>query len=1820
MTRSSFVLAFALLLSTFSWGQDFAKIPATHQSHPELGTTRPASVISPLAYELVHLRTTHSRTFLNANKTRTLVYSTAPLHYLNENGFYISLQNRLTSREPGQYQMPDVNPVHHFNEHTGHTGFSHAVATMHILPQKATFVSSGQSQTQVATHQSRTREVSASLINTREIFPGIDMRQEFFDFAQKTHYILHNSSDIPYWADHMVVENLITIPDNLRLVLVDEEQMEVVNSEGDPVFRFHPAVVTDQTPIAAKFSHQRPHSMVQYELEQNTPGQYIWRMVVDAQWLRAPERVFPVIVDPVISIVNNEVVPSCVFPNYQSNTLQINVPQGETILWTDITYDFVAVSGSSAWISDQRSYVSGSAGETAVLSESIDTPGTHTYIINNSHIANGVSPGQIELTFHASRNWGGSGCNASFNFINRRTVEVHYGTIEFGDGPLYINEYSASNRTHHDGFGRTEDWIELFNADTENYFNLEGYYLSNDPDDPLKWQIPAAIIPPGGKVLVYCSNRDFASGTVLHANFNLTQLRPDAIVLSNPQGELMESVQMERTQINHSRGRITDGSPQWGIFTHPTPLQPNAQARLAYTSTPAFSLPAGSYSGTVQVEITSENPNEIIRYTLNGSTPNTSSPIYTAPISLTSTTVLRARAFHNNPDTIPGFIETATYFFDENHQLPIFSFAGDTDLLQLFNGNNSLRPLGNFEFFDQEGVFQDKNFGDFNKHGNDSWSYPQRGVDFISRDDYGYQRRLEYPFFATKDRTRFRRLMVKAAANDNYPFENGGAHIRDSYIQTLSQLAGLDLDERSSTNVIVYLNGQYWGVYDLRERVDDNNFTDHYYGQDYLYRDSDNYLQFIKTWGNTYAHFGNQPAIQAWSHLKSYVASNNMGEKAHFDYVDSQLNIQSLIDYFVLNSFVVSRDWLNYNTGWWRGRNPEGQAQQWRYYVWDMEAAMGHFHNYTGLPNATATAPPCQAENLNVGDGHTQIIRKLIQENPQVRERYITRYIDLLNTHFSYDNAVAVLDSMVNNIAPEMPRQIQRWGGNMQTWQNNVQNIRNFLQARTQYLVNGLKDCYNLTGPYATQISVYPQQAGTVRMNSVQLSDFPFQASLYGNITTQLEAQAATGFIFSHWEINGSIQTPLPSGRTIDLLLTQAGSITAHFVPFPGDDFELIHYWHFNNLPEGELTQVHADFSIAGMPGTLSYPGSGTGFMDIRTHRDEDPVSDFNLRMGQQPAQGAVLRARNPAHTRELLFKAPSTGYASLVVSYAATRTSSGAQKQRFQYSPDAGNTWITFGADMDIPFIGEYGVDPEVGIYAHITLDLSEIEAINNNPDLRFRILALPPGNDNTSGNQRIDNFTVDGIPMGGEAVQLAFSLINDNLPVYTMEPFDLWVMAQDENGLPAQAQQDYAVSLSLENGSGNLSGVLTAILEQGNASVLFEGITYNTAETGVVLRAEAAGLSPAISNPFDVTTRTWLLEVTLNIPDAGTILGTGAYAQGTEVTLEAIPNPGYTFLHWSFQSSILSTQPVYTFLMPASDLTLQAHFTETLPDNYQLVHYWHFNTLTNSAVGQVQSDFSAQGLSALITYPGTGEGFMDGRTHRDADPVSDYNLRLGQAPAQGAVLRFRNPAHTRELRFQIPSTGYKDLMVKYATTRTSNGAQQQQFQYSPDGGTSWFNHGDVLEVPFIGELGVDPEVGVYAFVSLDFSGIEEVNNNPDLYFRILSTGPGSDNSSGNQRIDNFSVDGIPLSGVSTDPIPLPEGKMTLSPNPAHSHVTLQLPEAVQTWIRIVDINGHELQRFLMTETSYQLDVSGLAPGMYIIQALGANTGHSWNARLIIR
>ena len=712
------------------------------------------------------------------------------------------------------------------------------------------------------------------------------------------------------------------------------------------------------------------------------------------------------------------------------------------------------------------------------------------------------------------------------------------------NGQVVINEFSCSNMTLTDNFGDTPDWIELYNAGGTSV-SLSGYFLSDKLSNPTKWIVPAGItIGANSFIKIWASGKNTVVGPNIHTSFKFTQTKPEAIVFANPSGFIIDSMTLKPTQLGHSRGRTTDGGPTWGVFTTPTPGTTNTGALLEYAIRPTMNVAAGFYGTSQTVTITAVGVGLTIHYTTDGTVPTTLSPTYSAPVSVPITVVLRARTFSSNPLVPPSFVESNTYFINVTHTVPVVSVFGD-QTGTLLAGSSIVAETG-LEFFDKAKVQVAETDGDANEHGNDSWAYNQRGFDFISRDEMGYNYAINYKVFAMKPRKSFQRIIFKAAANDNYPQGVPGApaHVRDAFAHHLAQRGGLNLDERSMEMVVMYLNGQYWGVYDVREKVDDLDFTDYYYKQD------DPNVEFLQTWGGTWEAYtpSTGQAIADWNSIETFIVTNNMAIPANYAYVDSIFNVKSFVDYFVYNSWLVTSDWLNWNTAWWRGLDPLGDKKKWRYTLWDLDAIMGHYINYTGIPDPTPNADPCNVDALPDpgGQGHALILNALMA-NPDFKQYYEARYIDLMNTSLNCSFVLPIYDSIIAAMDPEMTKHAAKWGGTYAGWKANAAAFRTDINTRCTAMTQGMIDCYGLTGPYAVTFDVSPVGAGKIKINSVTPSSYIFSGSYFGGIVTKLKAKPNGGYVFDHWEMASHTPTPSTVSDSAEVTFTTSENVIAVF-------------------------------------------------------------------------------------------------------------------------------------------------------------------------------------------------------------------------------------------------------------------------------------------------------------------------------------------------------------------------------------------------------------------------------------------------------------------------------------------------------------------------------------------------------------------------------------------------------------------------------------------------------------------------------------------------
>lgn len=724
----------------------------------------------------------------------------------------------------------------------------------------------------------------------------------------------------------------------------------------------------------------------------------------------------------------------------------------------------------------------------------------------------------------------------------------------FVSGQVIISEFSAANYSLGVA-GDNEDFVEFYNLGPTEV-DLGGYFLSDNPDNSDMFEIPdGTTIASGDYLLIMCSNEGevpefLYAGGYLNTNFKVTQTIGESIVFSAPDGNIIESytfgVDWTPNQADHSWVRSVDGTNTWKLCTNPTPEGPQDVVNPGlfddYAPTPQFQEESGFYAGGLDVTISAPAGYDV-RYTTNGYAPTAGDPLYTGPISVNETTVVRARSFDSSGTLADSHVNTNTYFAgDDSHSIIVVSASGDGIEDGAWpggwGGGVPDEPC-HLEFFNADGTYWCEASGDSNEHGNDSNAYPQKGFDYITRDQMGHSHAIPGELFHVKERQEYQRLIFKAAANDNYPY-SGGGHIRDAYVQTLSHLAKLKVDERTNESCILYLNGEYWGVYEFREKVDDLDFTTEYYDQ------PRHFVDFIKTWGGTWVEYGSD---DDWAPLVNFITTQDMTVNANYEYVQSVFNTMSMIDYVLLNSFVVCADWLNWNTAWWRGRHPDGSGKKWRYALWDMDNTFGHGANYTGIPSQGADADPCDPESLNNpgGQGHIPMFNALL-ENDDFWATYINRWADLSNTYFSCDNMHAVLDSMVAVIDPEMPRQIDRWDGDYDTWQENVQEIHDFIDERcAETLIGGIEDCYDVE---SVTLTIIIDGLGQIQVNSVDIGpyDMPLDATYFSGVPMALEAQEEYGELFLFWDVlDGDVALTNPTNPNLNFTLNGDATIIAYF-------------------------------------------------------------------------------------------------------------------------------------------------------------------------------------------------------------------------------------------------------------------------------------------------------------------------------------------------------------------------------------------------------------------------------------------------------------------------------------------------------------------------------------------------------------------------------------------------------------------------------------------------------------------------------------------------
>lgn len=693
--------------------------------------------------------------------------------------------------------------------------------------------------------------------------------------------------------------------------------------------------------------------------------------------------------------------------------------------------------------------------------------------------------------------------NGTFSVHKYATPELDNSDIAGADIDLrrrnsynvYITEVMASNSTVAVGGGTDcPDWIELYNAGSRDV-DISGCGLSDRINRPRRWQFPEGTwIRAGERLVVCCDGTNlYRNGSGYHTNFKLSKAGGETVCFSDPTGKVLDRLILPEVPNSVSYGR-TLGATGFFYYDAPTPGTENQGGFLGYSATPAVSLPPGLYEDFISLRIEIPEGTTVF-FTTDGSTPTRSSTPYDGQEMLlqATATVLRVRAYDDNPLIYPSPVVTGTYFIGAYHALPIFSVVCDPDELwnptdgMLTVGDNVVKEPGKLpfpntiyrkfgkvprpchvEYYQLDGTQVLNQDCQFSLMGDFSLDMPQKSMKFRAKAIYG-AKTFDAPLFEDRPYTEYKSFILRNSGNDMMwtRLQDGfQSRMLDAYEQHVRDTTG-DEDYRVVVHqawkpVVVYLNGVYWGHMNLRERVDRYQVAQ-YEGISFDEADS---MVILEASGSL--KYGTKSQLNAFKELKNKIKAGNPAKnEADLQYILDNVDVDNLFEYMALEMFVGNSDIGN--TRYYR---LAGEGSKWRWIWYDADY---------GMWNSSFNSPKSYTQAKGMGEKHIDntIFMKLLSV-PEYRDRFLRKFGDVFR-FFTSDKMNAILDPMIDQLQPEMGLHFARWGpeydeyvisdvkryksedGAYRYWEERLARLRNTIRKRPNLLWGYIKQAFNLS-------------------------------------------------------------------------------------------------------------------------------------------------------------------------------------------------------------------------------------------------------------------------------------------------------------------------------------------------------------------------------------------------------------------------------------------------------------------------------------------------------------------------------------------------------------------------------------------------------------------------------------------------------------------------------------------------------------------------------------------------------------------------------------
>jgi hypothetical protein len=796
------------------------------------------------------------------------------------------------------------------------------------------------------------------------------------------------------------------------------------------------------------------------------------------------------------------------------------------------------------------------------------------------------------------------------------------------------------------------------------------------------------------------------------------------------------------------------------------------------------------YATALTIVDRTNEPNDI---SMISSTYDADPSYYIPDFNIFKGTVVRAKAY--KPGALNSRIVTESYFVSpegaDRFEIPVISLSLDEDkffdyndgiyvagadfdnwrlenpeIPALFNADSNYdrsgeatEQIGHFNYFVNGSEVLSQQVG-IRINGGGTRAFQNKSLRLYARSELGAST-FDYPFFLDESFSGLKRLVLRNSGNDFF-----NTYYKDAFTHALIKKTGLD--NQSYRPSVVFLNGEYWGMLNIRERLDR-----HYFERKYGIAEAD-----IEILADGYViDEGSGAHFQA---MFSYLQNNSLEQADKFSYINTQMDVENFRDYFITNIYIQNTDWPGWNTLFWRKNTaayepeaPYGTDGRWRTAIKDTDAGfslMLDINDHNTLEFATALGGPIWPNP----EWSTLILRRLL-ENENFKLIFINRFADMMNTYFLPERVIGMSNDFAAVIEPEIAGQYNRWAApsGFSWWLESQNVIETFAMDRPIFQREHIRAKFGIEGDITATLNVNDDSQGYVKINTIEITSetpgvaqnpYPWTGIYFKNIPVTVKAIPLPGYAFSNWSGDST-----STNAEITITNISDFNVTANFVLSEEPEIEEpIYFWVFdgtiaNNTP---LTSFNSTFEVA-TDGVIAYQSCLAGYpfdntspnwrkasMERRNNPTDInyiPEANNNVPFATANMRGIQIKQpfTNNGLENTMVFSISSLGYKDLKFVFAAINELA-ADALVIDYSVSNGSPiWITTGLSAS-----EFVLSLE---YQLFTVDFSNVAAADNNANLKIRIRFTGSNMTEDAGNRvTFNNISVQGVALPLSAPQI--------------------------------------------------------------------------------------------------------------------------------------------------------------------------------------------------------------------------------------------------------------------------------------------------------------------------------------------------------------------------------------------------------------------------------------------------------------------------------